>query len=112
MTLDQAIQHASEKANDSRCSEDCRADHRQLANWLKELKELKAKKEVKRYSWNDTHSNYDSVLKNSKLKKSGSFSVAFQYVDDNGVRHWKTGWYSNRSNYINDFKDSFHATNE
>lgn len=106
MTLDEAITRAFEKANDKKCSKDCREDHRQLGNWLKELKNLKAKQPVKRYYWNDTHTDYDAILKSKKIG-SGNFSVVFKYVDDNGVRHWKTGWYSNRSNYIDDFSVNF-----
>lgn len=44
MTLDEAIQHAQETA-DARtdlCAE-CRAEHQQLADWLRELKDLRAK---------------------------------------------------------------------
>lgn len=36
MTLDEAIQHCEEVAN-SECSE-CANEHKQLAEWLKELK--------------------------------------------------------------------------
>ena len=35
MTLEEAIEHAEQKAQDLNCS--CRADHWQLAQWLKEL---------------------------------------------------------------------------
>ena len=41
MTLEEAIEHAEQKAQDLNCS--CRADHWQLAQWLKELK---ARREV------------------------------------------------------------------
>lgn len=41
MTLDEAIKHAEEKAQDSNAYEACRKDHEQLANWLKELKTCK-----------------------------------------------------------------------
>lgn len=41
MTLDEAIKHCEEVA-DSKCDE-CGAEHRQLAEWLKELKELRGK---------------------------------------------------------------------
>ncbi len=41
MTLDEAIQHCEEVASNV-CGE-CSEDHMQLANWLKELKELKEK---------------------------------------------------------------------
>lgn len=39
MTLDEAIQHAQEVANKG-CDQ-CAKDHQQLADWLKELKELR-----------------------------------------------------------------------
>ena len=39
MTLDEAIQHAQEVA-DSGCDQ-CTKDHQQLADWLRELKELR-----------------------------------------------------------------------
>lgn len=111
MTLDQAIEHAFEKAEDNKCSKDCREDHRQLGNWLKELKELRSHKEVKRYSWEDTHPNYDTVLKSRKVG-CGSFATAYQYTDDNGMKHWVTGWYSNRSNYTDDFENRFNGVSE
>jgi hypothetical protein len=44
MTLDEAIKHAEEVANgmtaQGECPE-CAADHRQLAEWLKELRAVK-----------------------------------------------------------------------
>lgn len=39
MTIEEAIKHAEEVAN-SLCTE-CGEEHRQLAEWLKELKEYK-----------------------------------------------------------------------
>lgn len=42
MTLDFAIQHALEAVHRSDLCEECRSEHQQLANWLQELKELKA----------------------------------------------------------------------
>lgn len=43
MTLDEAINHCEEKARD--CSE-CAKEHEQLAQWLKELKQLKSQVKV------------------------------------------------------------------
>jgi hypothetical protein len=40
MSLDEAIKHAEEVANKTNCSE-CSDQHRQLAEWLKELKEYR-----------------------------------------------------------------------
>ena len=111
MTLDEAIEHAFEKSQDKKCSKDCREDHAQLAHWLKELKRLKAEQPVKRYSWNDTHTDYDSILKSRKVG-CGSFATSFQYTDDEGKRHWKTGWYSNRSNFTEDFAINFHGNEQ
>ena len=46
MTLDEAIKHCEDVAEDScGCAEDCIEEHRQLAEWLKELKERRAKTE-------------------------------------------------------------------
>jgi hypothetical protein len=42
MTLDEAIKHCEEVANDrAGCCEDCAEEHRQLAEWLTELVELR-----------------------------------------------------------------------
>lgn len=43
MTLDEAIKHCEEVA-DSKCDE-CGAEHRQLAEWLRELKQMKGEEE-------------------------------------------------------------------
>lgn len=40
MTLDEAIKHAADVAETCDCKE-CALQHRQLANWLQELKKLK-----------------------------------------------------------------------
>ena len=38
MTLEEAIAHCEEKA---KCNNDCGAEHQQLADWLRELKQLR-----------------------------------------------------------------------
>ena len=45
MTLDEAIKHAEEVAEEKRC-EKCGEEHRQLAEWLKELKQLRETLEI------------------------------------------------------------------
>ena len=40
MTLDEAIEHADEQAKIEGLCE-CAMDHKQLANWLRELKEIR-----------------------------------------------------------------------
>lgn len=44
MTLDEAIQHCEEKAQ---CGDACGMEHKQLAEWLKELKTLREEYEIK-----------------------------------------------------------------
>lgn len=44
MTLDEAIQHCEEKAL---CGDACSLEHKQLAEWLKELKSYRMDKETK-----------------------------------------------------------------
>ncbi len=44
MTLDEAIQHCEEK---SQCGSSCGMEHKQLAEWLKELKILREEYEIK-----------------------------------------------------------------
>lgn len=41
MTLEEAIKHAEEVANE--CDSECSREHMQLAIWLKELKEYRQK---------------------------------------------------------------------
>ena len=40
MTLDEAIKHSKEKSKNSNCNK-CAAEHKQLSEWLSELKWLK-----------------------------------------------------------------------
>ena len=46
MTLEEAIIHCEDVANDrAGCCEDCAEEHRQLAEWLKELRAYRIRKE-------------------------------------------------------------------
>ena len=65
MTLDDAIKHAEEVAEENQAivdgcdyygenmakCEKCAAEHRQLAKWLKDYKRLKEKEELKENDW-------------------------------------------------------------
>ena len=42
MSLEDAIKHAEDKAKELGCCE-CAEEHKQLAEWLKELKDLRSK---------------------------------------------------------------------
>ena len=44
MTLDEAIEHCEEKA---KCGDSCGMEHKQLAEWLKELKTIREEYEIK-----------------------------------------------------------------
>lgn len=58
ITIDDAILHCEEVAE--KCSDSqCGTDHKQLADWLKELKRLKtAQPERKTGRWEDINKNY------------------------------------------------------
>ena len=43
MTLDEAIAHAKEVSENYYICEECREEHRQLAEWLEELREMREK---------------------------------------------------------------------
>ena len=58
MTLDEAIVHAKELSENQSVCEDCREEHKQLAEWLEELKEYKSK-ECEKTCTNE--SEYDST---------------------------------------------------
>lgn len=45
MTLDEAIKHCYDVANSSVCIE-CANDHKQLAEWLTELQQLRGKNKI------------------------------------------------------------------
>lgn len=49
MTIEDAIKHAEEVANNS-CA-DCSKEHRQLADWLRELVRLRSEKTEKKYEY-------------------------------------------------------------
>ena len=64
MTLDEAIQHCEEKAQ---CGTVCGMEHKQLADWLKELKTLREKSEKKCNILDNVQS--DIVAENSEESK-------------------------------------------
>ena len=74
MTIDEAIKHAEEVANDMElCCKECAKEHKQLAEWLKELKQLKEQK------------NEDLIAKIDKLpriKVGNSNSPTVKYCID------------------------------
>lgn len=56
MTLEEAIKHCEEKGRG--CTE-CAAEHRQLSNWLKELKNLRRKQPQSQ--WKPSDEQLDSL---------------------------------------------------
>lgn len=67
MTIDEAIVHAREVAKREDMCAECRAEHRQLAEWLEELKELKAGVENERLIDADKLMEYCQNLKERKI---------------------------------------------
>lgn len=56
MTLEEAIEHAEERASEGMCGDGCRHDHAQLAEWLRELRDM-------RRLWGNLMVAYNGVCK-------------------------------------------------
>ena len=90
MTLDEAIQHCEEKAL---CGDACGLEHKQLAEWLKELKGYRMDEETKP-SLSDTKKVLERMLntpkfdleKFRKANDMGDFYVEYSGID-NGQRY-------------------------
>ena len=63
MTLDEAIVHAKELSEDQSVCEDCREEHKQLAEWLEELKQYKEEKPEIKQETNYEHYK-DEIVEN------------------------------------------------
>ena len=90
MTLDEAIQHCEEKAL---CGDACGLEHKQLAEWLKELKRYRMAEETKPTK-EDVKKVLDYMLstpkfdleKFKKVNNLGEFFVEYSGID-NGKRY-------------------------
>ena len=92
ITLDEAIKHCEEVAErlENSCKRDwmgedderCASEHRQLAEWLKELKEYKANREG--------YCNWCSNLKDRHLR------IEYYWIDDEG----NTASYVGKTNQV------------
>lgn len=91
MTLDEAIQHCEEKA---RCGDACGLEHKQLAEWLKELKGYRMREETKPTK-EDVKKVLDYMLSTPKFdeqqfrKTTGLYNFYVQYsgINDEGKRY-------------------------
>jgi len=91
MTLDEAIQHCEEKA---RCGDACGLEHKQLAEWLKELKGYRMREETK-LTKEDVKKVLDHMLSTPKFdeqqfrKTTGLYNFYVQYsgINDEGKRY-------------------------
>lgn len=91
MTLDEAIQHCEEKA---RCGDACGLEHKQLAEWLKELKGYRMREETKLDKTTVTkvleHMLSTPKFDLEKFRKAndmGDFSVEYSGINDEGKRY-------------------------
>ena len=66
MTLEEAIKHAKELANDINICSDCREEHRQLAEWLIELKRYR---KITRWSIKLTIDQYNGLFQIAQATK-------------------------------------------
>ena len=70
MTIDEAIRHCEDVANDKcGCAEDCVSEHRQLAEWLRELQ---------RYQWIPCNERLPKYLKIVLLSTFWGVKVGFR----------------------------------
>lgn len=91
MTLDEAIQHCEEKAL---CGDACGLEHKQLAEWLKELKGYRMREETKLDKTTVTkvleHMLSTPKFDLEKFRKAndmGDFFVEYSGINDEGKRY-------------------------
>ena len=89
MTIDEAIAH--EKIDSEPCSIlcthttnrndciECRAYHKQLAEWLEELKELREKNETLKALYEDVRKEGNNLLKRERNKAIDDFAEKMKY---------------------------------
>lgn len=95
MTIEDAIKHAEEVANNS-CS-DCSDEHRQLADWLRELVKLRKEKSEKKYEYKILYRFnghlYDSVRHSQNIQSAQeTLGVYSGYEDAHIVRRSVGEW--------------------
>ena len=80
MTLEEAIRHCEDVANDRcGCAEDCVSEHRQLAEWLKELQ---------RYQWIPTSVRLPEYLDTVLLSTFHGVRLGFRDHTDAYGDYW------------------------
>ena len=80
MTLEEAIMHCEDVANDKcGCAEDCVSEHRQLADWLKELQ---------RYQWIPCNERLPEYLKTVLLSTFHGVRLGFRDHTDTYGDYW------------------------
>lgn len=91
MTLNEAIQHCEEKAL---CGDACGLEHKQLADWLKELKSYRMDKETKLDKTTVTkvlermlNTPKFDLEKFRKANDLGDFYVEYSGINDEGKRY-------------------------
>lgn len=81
MTLDEAIVHAKELSENQSVCNDCREEHKQLAEWLEELKEYKSKKCETSASEMFERLGYTRNLNSGKLIYTKNLKGMFRYLE-------------------------------
>ena len=80
MTLEEAIRHCEDVANDRcGCAEDCVSEHRQLAEWLRELQ---------RYQWIPIDERLPEYLKTVLLSTFHGVRLGFRDHTDAYGDYW------------------------
>lgn len=85
MTLDEAIKHARDTAeNRTDLCDECRDEHRQLAEWLEQLERLKTDEAC---AMPDYKTMYEDVVKLAEYWKQESQRQAYEIAHLRAVKH-------------------------
>lgn len=89
MTLDEAIKHAEEKAEEIECKK-CANEHKQLSEWLKELKKYRKQKfmlgDIAYFVNNDNYdedfgSEFEGIVENITIAEDGDYEYSTSKKD-------------------------------
>lgn len=95
MTLDEAIAHAEERGSIG-CSE-CAREHLQLAQWLKELKELR------KYAWHDLRKNPEDLPNTTR-----EVNITFEDLEENsGFKYYDVAFFGESNEWYSSETENF-----
>lgn len=82
MTLDEAIAHAKELSESQSVCEDCREEHKQLAEWLEELKQYKEENQPEKTAEEMFYDlGYDCIKSDLSIRYMANYEMAEDHKD-------------------------------